>query len=79
MWIWTSDPSAPGQPYLIPESYKLSEKGKINSCAVFKEIISDSVTPQDNTLRGKKKFCLMYMPSEKSILNCFYHKMYGGM
>ena len=24
-------------------------------------------------------FCLIYMPSEKSILNCFYHKMYGGM
>ena len=67
MWIWTSDPSAPGQPYLIPESYKLSEKGKINSCAVFKEIISDSVTPQDNTLRGKKKnsaLCICQVKSQ---------------
>lgn len=65
MWIWTSDPSGPGQPYLIPESCKLLEKGKINSCAVFKEIISDSVTPQDNTL-GEKKNSALYICQVKS-------------
>ena len=66
MQVWTSDPSGPGQPYLIPESCELLEKGRINSCAVFMEIISDSETPPDNTLEKIYIYSALYICQVKS-------------